>query len=172
MSSIDLFLLGFLKEKPISAYDLAKKIKENQLDQMIKISTPAVYKNLLRLKQKGHIKAKNLKTSNIPYKTMYSMTKEGEEYFSTLMFEQSSKNFSAYFDFNSFIINLNLVSKKEALNMLDNFEKVLIQKKEEHKKQKKQFSQAPFVGKSIIKQLDSVNETLIKWLKEFKANYK
>jgi DNA-binding PadR family transcriptional regulator len=172
MSSIDLFLLGFLKEKPISAYDLAKKIKENQLDQMIKISTPAVYKNLLRLKQKGYIKARNLKAGNMPHKTSYSITEKGEIYFSSLMFEQSNKNFIAYFDFNSLIINLDLVSKKEALKMLDNFKKVLIQKREEHKRQKKQFSHAPFVGKSIIKQLDSGNETLIKWLKEFKDNYK
>ena len=172
MSSINLFLLGFIKKKSISAYELAKFINENHLNLMIKISTPAVYKNLVKLKEIGLLSSKNTQTENMPEKTVYSITKKGEEYFNTLITKHANQDFNIHFDFNSFIINLDLVSKKKAIKMLADFKKVLVNKDKEYKKLIKELSNIPVVGQEIIKQLYQTNHTLIKWIEGFTVKYK
>ncbi|MBU1046732.1 PadR family transcriptional regulator [Patescibacteria group bacterium] len=171
MSSIDLFLLGFLNKKSISAYNLAKFVEENHLNQMIKISTPAIYKNLINLKEKGYLVSKSIKSGNMSEKMVYDITEKGKKYFRLLMEEQSQKDFSIYFDFNSFIINLDQMNKKEAEELLNNFKKVLVQKKILYSDYKNKFKDVPFAGKSIIKQLNDVNNLIIEWLDEQKREH-
>ncbi len=172
MSSIDLFLLGFLNKKSISAYDLAKFIEENQLNQMIKISTPAVYKNLIRLKEKRYLSSKKVQSGNSSQKVIYSITNKGEKYFHSLMVKQSKKDFLIYFDFNSFIVNLDQVDEKKMNELLDNFQEVLLKKKNLYSGYKNKFNSAPYAAKSIINQLYDVNDLILKWLDVYKKNKK
>ncbi len=172
MSSIDLFLLGFLNKKSSSAYDLAKFIKDNHLHQMIKISTPSVYKNLVRLKERGFLSSLSTQSGNMSQKAVYSITKKGIKYFHSLMIRQSKKDFSIHFDFNSFIINLDQMNEKEIKKLLDNFKKVLLEKKRIYENYKTKFNSIPLGGKSIIKQLCGVNNLLIKWVNQEADNNK
>jgi len=171
MSSINLFLLGLVKKKPISAYDLAKFIDENQLNQMIKISDPAVYKNLIKLKQKGLLRSKSTQTENMPEKTVYSITKKGEDNLNDLVTKYARQDFDIHFDFNSFIINLDFLSKEDAVKKLHDFKNVLLEKKKKYECFSKEFSTIPFVGKGIVKQFYKINDTLIDWLEEFTLEY-
>ena len=55
MSSIDLVLLGLLSRQEKSAYDLAKEIEQYELDSMIRLSIPAIYKNVKQMEGRGFL---------------------------------------------------------------------------------------------------------------------
>jgi len=55
MSSINLLLLGIVKEKPQSAYSIQKDIESHHLSRWTKMSTPSIYKNVIKLQKKGYL---------------------------------------------------------------------------------------------------------------------
>ncbi len=44
MSVIDLIVLGMIKEKEQSAYDLQKNVEYRNISKWVKVSTPSIYK--------------------------------------------------------------------------------------------------------------------------------
>ncbi len=55
-SSIDLVLLGLVHDQPRAAYDLHKKhIEVRHLSEWVKISTPSVYKRVIKLQELGYL---------------------------------------------------------------------------------------------------------------------
>mgnify|MGYP001532015805 CR=1 FL=1 len=55
MATIDLIVLGMLKKEPLSAYDLQKLVEYRNISKWVKISTPSIYKKVIRLEEKGYI---------------------------------------------------------------------------------------------------------------------
>ena len=55
MSAIDLIVLGMIKEKEQSAYDLQKNVEYRNISKWIKVSTPSIYKKVVQLEGKGYI---------------------------------------------------------------------------------------------------------------------
>ena len=56
MSTIDLIVLGMIKEKEQSAYDLQKNVEYRNISKWVKVSTPSIYKKVIQLEEKGYIK--------------------------------------------------------------------------------------------------------------------
>lgn len=52
MATIDLIVLGMLKKEALSAYDIQKLVEYRNISKWVKISTPSIYKKVLRLKKK------------------------------------------------------------------------------------------------------------------------
>ena len=90
VSSIDLILLGMVYDQPRSAYDIQKHVEYRNLSHWVKISSPSVYKKLRVLEQKGYLMTKRQREGNMPEKSIYSLTREGQKYFHELMHKISA----------------------------------------------------------------------------------
>lgn len=115
MATIDLIVLGMLKQKPLSAYDIQKQVEYRNISRWVKISTPSVYKKVLRLEEEGYIRGAVVKEGNMPEKIVYALTKSGEQAFERLMCEISEEPIRIFLDFNAVMVNLeSLPAEKQA----------------------------------------------------------
>ena len=74
MATIDLIVLGMVKQQPLSAYDIQKQVEYRNISKWVKISTPSIYKKVISLEEKGLIKSVTVKDGNMPEKAVYSLT--------------------------------------------------------------------------------------------------
>lgn len=171
MSSVDLFLLGFIIEKPRSAYELAKFINDNDLKEMIKISKASVFKKLLKMESSGHLQFETAKSGEMPEKKIYSVTEKGRQYFFELMKQNAQKEFKYHQDFNTFILNLSKMKKESGMKMLKKLRNSFEDKRKLYKNLLKENNTIPFEGRTIIRQIFLVNEAMITWIDELLPEY-
>jgi len=110
MATIDLIVLGMLKNEPLSAYDIQKLVEYRQISRWVKISTPSIYKKVIQLEQKELIKGAIVKAGNTADKSVYSLTDAGEREFERLMLAISAEPVYIFLDFNAVIVNLKSLS--------------------------------------------------------------
>lgn len=121
MSQIDLLILGYLKDKQKSAYEMVKEFETWNLRYWLKISNPSIYKNIIKLCENGYLNSRTVKEGEMPEKTIYSINEKGVLYFYELM-EYSSNNIgNVYFDFNAFISNIQQLPEEKRKQLLLNF---------------------------------------------------
>ena len=84
MSNIDLVLLGLIKQKSQSAYDIKKNIEYRNIPRWVKISEQSIYKKVLQLESKEYIVSHKEKEGNMPDKAIYTITNKGNDYFNKL----------------------------------------------------------------------------------------
>ena len=58
MATIDLIVLGILKEEPMGAYDIQKLVEYRNISKWVKISTPSIYKKAISWRKKASLKEK------------------------------------------------------------------------------------------------------------------
>jgi DNA-binding PadR family transcriptional regulator len=166
LSAINLVLLGLLIDESMSAYDIDKLITRDNLKEMVKISTPAVYKNLLRLNENGYLAAQTIKEGEMPEKTIYRITDLGRQYFMELMYKYAGEKVRINFDLNALIINLDKVDKDKALRMLENIRNGFYYQQKTLEDQSLSCQMLPLTGRAVIRQKQLVNEALINWIEE------
>lgn len=81
MAAIDLIVLGMIKQQPQSAYELQKNVEYRNISRWVKISTPSIYKKVIQLEEKGYLEAELVREGNMPEKSVYRITPEGEHFF-------------------------------------------------------------------------------------------
>jgi DNA-binding PadR family transcriptional regulator len=178
MSTINLNILGLLMKKPMSPYELAQYIEIRGIRTYIKISTPAIYKNMIKLHKAGYLDSEKRKDGVMPEKTIYKINQKGKNYFLELMEKYSSNPEGIYFDFNSFIAFLGQLNKESGLIMLENLKKKIGEMRDQLIKlnnkdlETKGMPKFPLAGKAIIKQYSIIYDHLIEWLDELKKEYK
>jgi DNA-binding PadR family transcriptional regulator len=172
MSSIDLFILGFIIEKPMSAYEFAELAKKYKLQEMIKISTAAIYKNMKKLGSRGYLLTKAVRQGEMAEKKIYSISEKGRKYFFQLMDIYSSMNYHLYLDINSCIAHLDRVDKSKALLLLENLKDTFYRKRIYLHHAMEAYKDIPLQGRALIKQHYMVNNTLIKWIEGLIRDYK
>jgi len=79
MNRYDLVLLGFIKEKDSSGYDIITMIRKRELDRWAKISTSTIYNRLTRLEKNAYIVGRSERDGNRPERTTYTITDKGRE---------------------------------------------------------------------------------------------
>ncbi|MCM8819302.1 MAG: PadR family transcriptional regulator [Candidatus Omnitrophica bacterium] len=77
---IEIIILGFLKEKAASGYDI-KKFIEKKLDLFSEINTSSIYYPLQKMEKEGLIQKKELKGQTHLKKYVYKLTEKGEKEF-------------------------------------------------------------------------------------------
>ena len=85
-NDVNLIVLGLLKKKAMSAYEMVKFTQSRGLNNVFSISEPAIYKRLLQLE-----KNKFLKIKVVDKKKKYELTGIGKELFNAMQahsFEQ------------------------------------------------------------------------------------
>src|SRR5574344_1631618 len=152
MSNIDLVLLGLIKQKSQSAYDIKKNIEYRNIPRWVKISEQSIYKKVLQLESKEYIVSHKEKEGNMPDKAIYTITNKGNDYFNKLMNDISNSDVSLYLVFN---IKSKILELKELLN-----------ERQSHRQH------IPNVGKQMFKQQLALVETLEKWIIDFENSLK
>lgn len=168
-STVDLMLLGLLCEKPMNAYELQKQVKYRHFDQWIRISSPSVYKKVIRLKQSGYLESTPMRAGNMPEKTVYTITEAGKVHFLHLMRSAASSPVRMVFDFNAVIANLFKVPKKEALSLVENIAAEILAQKEKIEVRLPSRSHIPFEGQAVLIQQHKVICALEEFITEFKT---
>lgn len=171
MSTIDLIVLGMIKEKEQSAYDLQKNVEHRNISKWVKVSTPSIYKKVVHLEEKGYIKGNILKEGNMPQKSIYHITDKGDKYFFELMKKSSMQIVNLFLDFNAVVTNLEMVSKLEQKELIESIDYQIYQFQNAVTQLEKHRVDIPLTRKTIIKQQVLLSEALNKWIKDFSKLY-
>lgn len=168
ISSVDLILLGLIRNQPMSAYDLSKM---SGIFELVKISIPAIYKNVRRLEKKGYLEYKKEKQGNMPEKKIYSVTGRGENKFRELLFLCSSSAINFFFDFSVSLLFVNSVDRESGRKIIDSVKTLLESKHNYLKGQVEMYKHMPFPIGDLGSQHVKLSETLLEWLEEFENDF-
>ena len=171
MPTIDLIVLGMIKEKEQSAYELQKNVEYRNISKWVKVSTPSIYKKVIQLEEKGYIKGNLSRDGNMPEKSIYHITEKGDKYFLELMKKISAQMVNVFLDFNAVIINMAMLSKNEGKEIIDNIETEIDKYKNVVSKLKMERKNIPICAKSIINQQVLLSEALNDWINDFGKLY-
>jgi len=171
MSTIDLMLLGALMRKPMNAYELKKDMERKSVQNWIKISSPSIYKNFLKLYERGYADAEVVREGEMPEKTVYSINDKGRGYFFSLMDRYSADPGQIYINFCAFIANLENVDRETGLRMLGNLREHLDGAKERSRVTLESRSDVPLPGSAVIELYARMFETFCGWAEDFMARY-
>lgn len=164
ISSVDLILLGLIRNQPMSAYDLSKM---SGVFELVKISVPAIYKNVRRLEKGGHLVHLKDKKGNMPEKKIYSITAKGEEKFRELLFLCSSSAINFFFDFSVSLLFVNSIDRQSGEKIINSARTRLESKHEYLAGQVEKFNHMPFPIGNLGRQHLKISETLLEWLEDF-----
>lgn len=167
MSTIDLIILGSLSQSPKSAYDLQKQIEARNLSRWVKIGSFTVYKKVRQFEAKGYVVSETVRNGNMPEKTLYTLTGEGERVFKQLMSKFSSAETRVFLDFNAVVVNLGLVEEGFADECITNMKSSIQNTKMQIMEQLPKHKDIPFYGRTIMEQQLLLLETLEKWEESF-----
>ncbi|WP_195267190.1 PadR family transcriptional regulator [Eubacterium sp. 1001713B170207_170306_E7] len=175
MATIDLIVLGMLKKEALSAYDIQKLVEYRNISRWVKISTPSIYKKVIKLEEKGYIKSSVVKEGKMAEKAVYSLTDAGGREFEKLMLEIAGKPIHIFLDFNAVIVNLDSLdpeSQKQCLEKIEANVKILKAYLEENMAQKADSPEIPETGKAVLQQqliLAGAIETWVASVKDHRA---
>lgn len=174
MATIDLIVLGMLKNESLSAYDIQKLVEYRNISRWVKISTPSIYKKVIQLEEKGFIESNIVKEGKMPEKAVYSLTGAGEKQFEKLMMEISSKPLRIFLDFNAVIVNLTELApeKREiCLGQIGESVKTLKAYLEENMKIKENIPDIPETGQAVLRQQMILVQAIETWLDSLKGSF-
>jgi DNA-binding PadR family transcriptional regulator len=171
MSSIDLILLGIVADTPRSAYEIQKHVEYRNLSKWVKISTPSIYKKVLRLEEAGYLASQTLREGRMPEKAVYSITPSGRAYFESLMARGAREPVEVLFDFNAVVANLNKLPKDQALLMIDSIRRGIHDNLSQISSVQPQRAHIPLTGRAVMDQQIRVLEALSAWADKFHAQY-
>lgn len=173
MATIDLIVLGILKKRALSAYDIQKLVEYRHISKWVKISTPSIYKKVIQLEEKGLIKSSIVKEGKMPEKAVYSLTDAGEKEFESLMYEIALQPIHFFLDFNAVIVNLSSLPPKGQQSCLENIEdniKTLKTYLEENRQEKENAPDIPKTGLAVLQQQYVLAEAVETWIASVKEN--
>ena len=166
MSSINLIILGYLQNKEKSAYEMVKEFDIWNLTKWLKISTPSIYKNIIKLCENGYLNSRTVKEGEMPEKTLYSLNEKGNLYFNELMEEGSKHIGNIYLDFNAFLVNIENLPEEKRKEYLKNFKnkaeerRAFVESAYNHEKQHNEKSGSELL---ILDLYNEVYNVLQKW---------
>jgi DNA-binding PadR family transcriptional regulator len=172
MSSVDLIILGILLDRPMNAYELIHYVERNSLNTLLKISTPAIYKACKRLLKAGNLDGEIVREGEQPEKVVYSVNKNGIHYFNALM-EHFSRDISPFFfEFNTFLWNIDKLDTTDALKKLEDLRDSIGHLKNGMIKHEEEVRpNASFPVRMILKQYGMIATVLVQWIEEVIGEY-
>jgi len=128
MSSIDIIVLGTLLEKPQNAYLINKTLSTSHVREWLKISEPAVYRNIRMLKEKGYLIEQKEKIGNRPVKKIFTITDAGRKHFDDLLIAAADSPVRIESTFDTWISHLNHLPREKAISLLAELKEHVIQR--------------------------------------------
>jgi len=146
---------------------MQKHVEYRNLSKWVKISSPPVYKKVLKQEEKGYLTSESVREGKMPEKAIYSITATGMEYFLELMKEHATDAVSVLFDFNAVVSNLNKLPKEQALELVADIRASIENNKAFMAEMVPQRQHIPLVGRTIIDQQIQIFDTLLAWVDAF-----
>ena len=172
MSTVDMMILGVLMEGPMNAYEMKKILESRNVKAWAKLSSPAIYKNLLKLYHSGYIDGEVVRDGGMPEKTIYTINENGKKYFGQLLKHFSDEPGVVYIEFASFISNLNYVEKAEGLEMLENLHAKIRAERDKIQRYNDTKSNGAFYAVTLLELYLQMYEGFDHWIEDFKIEYK
>ncbi len=175
MTTIDLIVLGMLKQESLSAYDIQKQVEYRNISRWVRISTPSIYKKVIQLEEKGLISSRVEKEGKMPAKAVYSLTDVGNQEFEKLMLEISSKPINIFLDFNAVIVNLESMSKErqeECIRYIEENLEIMKININENIKMKENASNIPVTGMAVLHQQFMLVQAIEEWIVSLRQSLK
>lgn len=169
MSNIDLIILGMVKAQPQNAYEIKKNLEYRCISKWVRISVPSIYKKVLQLEKSGYLEGRTEKQEKMPDKTIYEITEKGNDYFNQLMEECSKNEINLFLDFNTIIVNLDLVDNERKTIYVKNIKNRINELKASLTEKSIQRQHIPFVGKSIFEQQIALVNVLEEWIDQLET---
>jgi len=167
MTIIDMIILGFLYQEKLSAYDIQKEIEERNISKWIKISRPAIYKNLKKLEDKNYLTSDIEKKTNMPEKKLYSLTKKGKVEYDKKAQKISEEELNIFLDINSVISSFDNLTNEKQITFLKNVCKNIEQHLYFLNNNLEKKADIPEHGKQILKQQKMLLESLLTWAEDY-----
>jgi DNA-binding PadR family transcriptional regulator len=164
VSSIDLVLLGLLARQERSAYDLAKEIERYDLGGVVRLSIPAIYKNVKQLESRRFLVCRETRQGEMPEKTIYSLTAAGRSRFLDLMEKYAAEKVRSRFDFNPVILNLDGVPKARREKLLRLVKAQLAAGRRELEVSLKAWKEKSTTADLILGEVEQVSRALGEWI--------
>lgn len=79
LTKAGLLILGIIDEKPLNPYEIIKQMDNLIIKELFPISVSSVYTTIRNLNDKGYITGERHRGINLPDKTIYSITADGEK---------------------------------------------------------------------------------------------
>ena len=171
MSTVDLMILGVLMQKSMNAYEMKKEMEYRNINKWVKISSPSVYKNLVKLYKSGFIDGETVRDGEMPEKTIYTINEKGRNYFMQLMSQYSENPGIIYVDFCAFIANLHLMDHETGLKMIEMLQTGLAFKYDSINVQLERMDGVSFYATSIVDLYSQMFTLFSNWLEDFKSQY-
>lgn len=171
MATIDLIVLGMVKQQPRSAYEIQKLVEYRNISKWVKISTPSIYKKVIQLEEKGYLAGTAEKGQKTAEKVVYSLTEKGEEAFETLMVQIAAQPVRFFLDFNAVIVNLDGLSEAGRKICLDSIAKNVAELKEtiqENLQAKEYLPEIPETGLAVLRQQLTLAQAIETWLESLR----
>jgi len=164
-------ILGLLKKKPMSGYDV-KQLIEEELTNFAPISSGSLYHTLKALEKRGFVTNTVVKDGPHPEKRIYQITPKGAETFDKLI-SQNVTNFER--PLLSLDVSLYFLDEANNTKFLDHMRKLLSKLKAYHKRAEKfrdtlSKKGAPYNIKSIPEHYLAHSRAEIAFLEEFIRN--
>ena len=99
LSKLATLILGILSEQERNPYDITKMLSELQTKKWLPLADSTVYATINNLKKKNLITGRMEKSGNLPEKTIYSITTDGEyelQFSITSFLEEDATNASGF----------------------------------------------------------------------------
>ena len=164
MSSLDLIILGALKEKPQYAGEIQGNLKKRKIHKMIHFNLGTIYKKAVELEKDGYIKGKNVQREKGSDLRVYSITKEGERYFEEIVQLRSKKPLlNIYVDINDLILTFEFVEQEKRILYFRRIREE-ISKEKDKLYLNRDFNS--YIDELLYKQQEKLLNALEEWLKE------
>lgn len=168
--SITIFMiLGFLIEKPMSAYEVKKTAEQRNLYWWISGSTPTIYRNISALEDKGYIDGKVVREGEMPEKTVYTINESGRIFFKELAEKYSTEPPQVYLDFTAIISNINKLDETTAKKNIKQLYNAFCSNIKTLESVKDSFE--PYPARSVITLSEDMNKLFCSWLRSFYEDY-
>lgn len=171
MAAIDLIVLGMIKQQPQSAYELQKNVEYRNISRWVKISTPSIYKKVIQLEENGYLEAELVREGNMPEKSVYRITPEGEHFFMDLMEKTARETVSIFLNFNAVIMNLDFMPEEKRKELLEGIHDGISDLKETIEVKSGERQHIPLTGRTILQQQLEMTEAMERWLTGFEKEY-
>ncbi len=131
MSSIDIIILGVLMKSAQSAYHINKTIESNHVGDWLKISEPAVYRNIRKLGEKGYLSDHVERDGARPERRVYTITDAGRNHMTELIKEAAQSPVRIDFSFDAYLAHLDIVDRETGIKLLSELKQKIQLKRQE-----------------------------------------
>ena len=126
---------------------------------------------LAALEEKGYLEAELVREGNMPEKSVYRITPEGEHFFMDLMEKTARETVSIFLNFNAVIMNLDFMPEEKRKELLEGIHDGISDLKETIEVKSGERQHIPLTGRTILQQQLEMTEAMERWLTGFEKEY-